>query len=236
MRILAHRGLHHEVAENSLESFRAAARLGVDGIETDIRRTRDGVLILHHDRCLEDRRAISDLTVAEIEAALGRPLLTLEQALGEVELPLWNLEMKEWSGRDEVFGLLAREPLPSGEFVISSFEHRGLLEAVARRDELPADLRISFAALMAHGPHPHTEGMLKVLAGSGISTVVFELGPLSGDTVREARDAGLDVWVYGAVTDADLDWCQEQGVEGVITDHPEEFLERRGSREADHDH
>ncbi|MBI3937750.1 MAG: glycerophosphodiester phosphodiesterase, partial [Betaproteobacteria bacterium] len=42
MLILAHRGYHATVPENTLEAFAAAVELGVDGIETDVRTSRDG--------------------------------------------------------------------------------------------------------------------------------------------------------------------------------------------------
>ena len=51
MRIIGHRGtpscsLH---PENTLESIRAALDAGADGVEIDVRATRDGVLVLAHD-------------------------------------------------------------------------------------------------------------------------------------------------------------------------------------------
>ena len=45
----AHRGLHNsERAENSLSAFRAAKEMGF-GIELDVRLSRDGELVVHHD-------------------------------------------------------------------------------------------------------------------------------------------------------------------------------------------
>ena len=48
--IYAHRGsAGRTVGENTLEAFRAAAGLGADGVELDVRRTADGCLIVHLD-------------------------------------------------------------------------------------------------------------------------------------------------------------------------------------------
>ncbi len=47
--VFAHRGLHTTERENTLAAFRAAVDLGVDGVELDVRRTLDGVLVVHHD-------------------------------------------------------------------------------------------------------------------------------------------------------------------------------------------
>ena len=48
-RAYAHRGGAREATENSLTAFRQAAGLGFTYLETDVRPTRDGVAVLHHD-------------------------------------------------------------------------------------------------------------------------------------------------------------------------------------------
>ena len=42
---LAHRGICQAAPENTLEAFRAAYHAGIEGLEIDIRMTRDGVII-----------------------------------------------------------------------------------------------------------------------------------------------------------------------------------------------
>ncbi len=51
--VAAHRGWSARYPENTLEAFRAAADLGVDQIETDVRLTKDGELVLFHDETLD---------------------------------------------------------------------------------------------------------------------------------------------------------------------------------------
>ena len=46
---IAHRGYRAIAPENSMEAFRRSLALGCDLIETDVRRRRDGVVVLHHD-------------------------------------------------------------------------------------------------------------------------------------------------------------------------------------------
>ncbi len=45
----AHRGLNRRFLENTVESFEAAARAGVPGIELDVHLTQDGALVVFHD-------------------------------------------------------------------------------------------------------------------------------------------------------------------------------------------
>lgn len=47
--IVAHRTCPLDAPENSIEGILAAARLGADAVEIDVRRTRDGDLVLMHD-------------------------------------------------------------------------------------------------------------------------------------------------------------------------------------------
>ena len=51
--VAAHRGWCAAYPENTMEAFRAAAELGVDQIETDIRVTKDGELVLIHDKTVD---------------------------------------------------------------------------------------------------------------------------------------------------------------------------------------
>ena len=50
--IQGHRGARGLLPENTLPAFERAIELGVDAIELDLGMTRDGVLVVHHDRAL----------------------------------------------------------------------------------------------------------------------------------------------------------------------------------------
>ncbi len=69
--VAAHRGWSDKYAENTMEAFRAAANLGVDQIETDVRLTKDGELVLFHDETLERVTdgcgKVIDHTLSELE-------------------------------------------------------------------------------------------------------------------------------------------------------------------------
>ncbi|MFJ8108993.1 glycerophosphodiester phosphodiesterase [Streptomyces sp. NPDC096132] len=77
-RVSGHRGAAGYAPENTLPSFDKADALGVDWVETDVQRTRDGELILLHDRDLRRttnvetvfpsraNRAVGDFTAAEL--------------------------------------------------------------------------------------------------------------------------------------------------------------------------
>ena len=101
--VIAHRGVWGAgVPENSLAAFEQAIDLGADMIEFDVRRTRDGELILFHDREIAGL-AVASLSRSEItdRAGLLPPLLdeALELARGRIAL---DVELKEDGYVDEV--------------------------------------------------------------------------------------------------------------------------------------
>ncbi len=51
--VAAHRGAHLEAPENSLAAFSKAIELGIDIFELDVRRTKDGKLVLMHDKTVD---------------------------------------------------------------------------------------------------------------------------------------------------------------------------------------
>src|SRR6266446_5800113 len=69
--IICHRGSSEHAHENTLEAFRASFELGADGNEFDIRKTKDGVLVVFHDDMLDRRLEaygdVSDYTWEELQ-------------------------------------------------------------------------------------------------------------------------------------------------------------------------
>src|ERR1022692_3165827 len=47
--VIAHRGASREAPQNTPAAFEAAIALGADAVELDVRRTADGVLVVHHN-------------------------------------------------------------------------------------------------------------------------------------------------------------------------------------------
>jgi len=68
--IIGHRGASAVAPENTMAAFREAIAVGADGIEFDVRLTRDGVPVVIHDSSLRRTgrvsQRIADLTWAEI--------------------------------------------------------------------------------------------------------------------------------------------------------------------------
>ena len=75
--VVAHRGDWRNHPENSLPAFQSCIAMGVDMLEIDLQRTKDGELILMHDRtvdrCTNGKGKISEMTYDEIQRLRLRP-------------------------------------------------------------------------------------------------------------------------------------------------------------------
>jgi glycerophosphoryl diester phosphodiesterase len=121
--IIGHRGCDHGVQENTVRAFLKAVELGAEFVEMDIRRTRDGVLIVWHDLDVAGLRTRGSLfaELQEVATEHGLILETLEEVLqaleGRVKL---DIELKESGYESEVVDLVLKYFTPV-EFLIKSF-------------------------------------------------------------------------------------------------------------------
>ena len=110
IKIVAHRGASGQPGvENTLESFQKAIELGVDMVEYDVRKTKDNVLVVYHDKNFADQ-PVSWYTYEEMEKeAKNRgfhvPLFVevLELCNGKVFM---DIEIKETGFENRVVKLL----------------------------------------------------------------------------------------------------------------------------------
>jgi len=115
--VIVHRGASAFAPENSLAAYAAAMDYGADGCEVDLRRTRDGVLVLFHDDMLDHLTcgfgAVSQLTYVELVAlrpqrqsgrALygGAPTFAALLELAGQRAMLLHLDVKEPGLEDDI--------------------------------------------------------------------------------------------------------------------------------------
>jgi len=146
--ILGHRGFSKEYPENSLLAFEKAYENGADGIELDVRKTKDGHVVVIHDDTLE-RVLPPDHEYTESEAKKNICDMTLEE-LRNYKLPMdqkvpllkevleispkgkmINIEIKEMEVVDPLYDML-RSCDEYEDILFSSF----LYDAIKRIDEL----------------------------------------------------------------------------------------------------
>ncbi len=100
--IIGHRGFAGRFAHNSLAGIQEAVALGVDGVELDLRPTREGVWVCHHDR-RRDGRPLCQWSYRELAR---HKVPALAAALEAVPADGWLfLEVKPLAG-DHLLALL----------------------------------------------------------------------------------------------------------------------------------
>ena len=139
--VIAHRGASAVEYENSLAAFRAAGRLGADGIELDIHATADGALIVHHDPSV-GRVHIPTASAEQVRAQRlpnGEPPPLLKEALAAIDPRLRvYVEIKTLPATCDARLIAALDggPYPSG-YAVHAFDHRILARLGRARPSLP---------------------------------------------------------------------------------------------------
>lgn len=222
MLILSHRGYHVNVPENTLEAFRAAIELGVDGIETDIRLTADGVAILFHDHLAPDGREIANLSHRAVNAAAGYAVPTVEQAL-ELSVPdpstfVWNLEVKTPAAIDPTIAIVQRHAGRRKLFV-TSFWHPAI-------DEISRRVDVECGLLVCHRPMDMRERPAWVPRHPRVTSIVWCWEFANAELIEQSAACGLKNFVYGVTTPDEHARLAGWKLEGVITDRPESVPRR----------
>ncbi|HEU5034988.1 MAG TPA: glycerophosphodiester phosphodiesterase family protein [Mycobacteriales bacterium] len=98
-RVVAHRGASEQEAEHTLAAYQRALVDGADGLECDVRLTRDGVLVCVHDRRIDRTSSgrgvvstleLSDLTELDFGSWYATTVLEEPGDLGRSEEPDWD--------------------------------------------------------------------------------------------------------------------------------------------------
>jgi glycerophosphoryl diester phosphodiesterase len=239
--VLAHRGYHHDGPwENSLGAFGAGVRLGVDQLELDVRRTRDGVLVIHHDPAVEDGRKIADLDFAELPPLPdGQRIPTLRDVASFATRTGAHLavEFKEEGYEQEALGQLL-ERLPREQFDVISFS-RDTIRAVESFDpqirtgllepRMPEWLRSSafYPAARWFMDTFHWHPSLSAAAKVGADFVSAEQKLLTDDFTRDAHERGLGVMAWTVDDPIRMRELLAMGVDGIVTNRPDLALEAR---------
>ena len=202
--LLAHRGLHGDLKENSLAALAAVVESGLDGVEFDVRFSADSVPFILHDATLHrtygDPRAICDLS-SEMLMSLGVPSLREALAVLPAEL-LLDVEVKE-APHDELFTLIRELRGDAAEgLLFSSFDQEVLRKIHERAPEWPLWLNVEQV----------TPSLLNQALALGVSGLSVEKGLLATDLAGEVRAAGLELATWTLRSRADREHLAHPGL------------------------
>ena len=231
--ITAHRGDSFSFPENSLRAFSAGNKSGADWIETDVRTTSDGKLVLMHNATTEAycsvKKAVAESTYEELrnldlaEKFRIKRKLSLEQCPKQEIVLLedaLDLILKERKARislqpksdcvDKVMEMVRRK----GALKWVGFNDMNL-QKMARVKELEP----SATVFWDRGKSDINED-IKIAKQHGFEYVVLYRGVATPDKVKKLHDAGFKVGVWTENNPNDMERFLDMGVNRIYTDKP----------------
>ncbi|MES3037243.1 MAG: glycerophosphodiester phosphodiesterase family protein [Bdellovibrionota bacterium] len=224
--IFAHRGASKLYPENTSMALRAAVASGAQGVEIDIRFTKDQQLVLMHDskvnRTTDGKGYVRNLTLAEIKkldagvwkhkAFAGERVPTFREALAVLPKNIWiNLHIKESETLLEVAKIIKA----------TRREHQSLFAIFAPDIE----------ALRKFDPNLKIINMTRTLSNSTYVDNTLNLGAdgmqfygefsmVKPNDVTKAHNAGLMTFNSGINNPKKIEKLFKMGVDFVLADDP----------------
>jgi glycerophosphoryl diester phosphodiesterase len=253
--VFAHRGSSAALPEHTLLAYRRAIDEGVDGLECDVRLTRDGHLVCIHDASLQrtsnGHGRVSGLTLAELseldfsswhpgappEPEIG--ILTLDRLLTTALSAGRPLRLLVETKHPSRYGARVEESL------VQLLTRHGLHSAAGARQRGVTVTVMSFSPLAVRRIRTLAPDLPTVFLFEWATPSVWDgrapagadlLGPgikalrNRTEVVRRAHDRGTEVYVWTVNEPADVELVLRLGVDGVISDRPAEVLSRLGRR------
>jgi len=221
--VFAHRGGSKLAPENTIAAFDRGIAAGADGLELDVRLSRDNCVVVHHDATLDrttrTRGAVADRTAAEL-AGLDVPLLR-DVLIRFPRIPL-IVELKEsaLALADAVVAEVRRANAGS-RVCLGSFS----VAALRRVREAAPEIATSagrFEVRMAL-----YRSWVRCSPGR-VPFQAFQVPETSGNTrvvsprfVELAHRVGLPVQVWTVDEPADIRRLLDWGVDAIISDRPD---------------
>jgi glycerophosphoryl diester phosphodiesterase len=224
--VIAHRGAHEKAPENSLAAFKTAAELGCDYVEVDVRTTRDGKMVLMHDRTVDrtttGKGAIKEMTLAQVRE------LRFRGQWPDERVPTFDEALALCKGRIKVY-IDHKDVKPAD--VMAAVEKHGMLADVVvyGSPELLKEYKRLQPKVWIMPPHPGSvEAIQKLVAELKPETLDGNIREWTLEHAKAAHAAGAQVWVdYPEQYDNEtgVQKAIEFDLEAIQTDHPERLIQ-----------
>lgn len=222
--VIAHRGFTQKHLENTLAAIEAALGLGVDGIEVDLRMTRDGQILIFHDETLERLAGlltdVEKVDYASLQGVRlqGEKIPTLEDLLDLVRgRCLLNLEVKTvctLPTHERNLTQVLRRYRCQDNILLSSFNPLAMI----RLRWIAPEIRRGFLYQKKSPLASLAMSMMKLYSYHG------QLENLSPEVVQHGHRKGKKFFVWTVNEEPRMQEMIRWGVEGIITDHPDRLL------------
>ena len=222
----AHRGACAYVPENTLSAFYLGLYQGANGIETDVRMTRDGVLVLFHDRDLVRMAGveggISDYTWEELQQ------FTLEKMGHTDKITLLEDFLRLFCFRDITFAIEIKqpgiEPLVADmlrkydmveKTVVTSFK----FDCIRAIKEYAPEFHVGF---LIREVTDETVAMVKAIGGEEVCPHAESVTP---EKVVAWHREGLNVRAWGVSSLELMKNVYDAGADGMTVNFPDKLTD-----------
>jgi glycerophosphoryl diester phosphodiesterase len=213
---IGHRGVMGVAPENTLRSFIAAQRAGLDVIELDLHLSKDGALVVMHDadvdRTTDGTGPIAGQTLDELralDAGGGERIPVFEEVLDAVTAPL-QAEIKDVAAAKALAEVMIARDLVARVEVLSF--HDAALAEVTR---LVPGVRTTLVA-----SESGTDVVERAVA-VGATGLALDIRRITLEVVEHARKADLRVYGWVVNTQDHLRLVRALQLDGATTDYPE---------------
>jgi len=235
IRVIGHRGAAALAPENTWAGFDLALALGVDAIETDVRATRDGVLVLLHDELL-NRTTDGTGPVQETDWAAVQCLdagAWFDARYAGEQIPALEATLARYGQRTHLVLEIKQEGVEAA--TLAMVRSAGLLERVTFTSfsfPIVAWLKSTCPEARAGylSPEVGPEAVERAIE-AGLDQFCPPAGSMTRTLVLDWQRRGLDVRAWG-VRDVELmQRAVRAGVDGMTVDFPNLLLEALGRRQ-----
>lgn len=230
-RNFAHRGFKGEFPENTMLAFEEAYKAGADGIELDVRLTRDKEVVIFHDenvdRLTEGKGTVDSYTLKELQAfkikdpkrpdLMEQTIPTLADYLNWVkDTPLLtNIELKTKDEKDreleeKVAELIRRHGMQS-KLIVSSFYQDRLERIISQLPEVQTALLV---------PH-FNETVITDSKNLPVDFIHLKAVSVTPEVVEEAHRHGKAISTWTVNDYEDMKKMNELVLFAIITDFPD---------------
>jgi glycerophosphoryl diester phosphodiesterase len=229
-KVIGHRGAAGHAPENTFAAFDHGLSMGVDGVETDIRLTRDGELVLMHDatvdRTTDGSGAVAELTVEQVRALNASARFREgHHNFGIQRVPRLEEFLDRYGGRTTFRLEIKAAGAESG--TVRAVRARSLMEDAVftsfQIESVRALRRAAPEAQIAHLSNAASfdDAALQLALDAGANEIAPRAERVTSEMVNRARAAGLRVWAWGVREPGALHHAVRAGVGGSTLDNPE---------------
>jgi glycerophosphoryl diester phosphodiesterase len=221
--VFAHRGGAALKPENTIEAFENGMQLGADGLELDVHLSRDGDVVVHHDRTLERTTTLGGPVAARTADELRRAgVPRLDDVLSRHRDARIIIELKQNTPElaQAVVDTLRRtdavDRVCLGSFGVRVLRAVRALEPAIATSAAREEVRLALYRTWVRWPVTHVS-----YQGYQVPEIAGATRVVSPRFVEYAHRADLAVQVWTVNTEGDARRLLSWRVDALITDRPD---------------